>query len=47
MAGQVLVGAGWDGAFMASGVLVRHQRFYWGLCYIHYLDGCYWKILCK
>jgi len=32
LAGQVLVGAGWDGAFMASGFLVRHQKFCWGLC---------------
>jgi hypothetical protein len=31
-AGWVLVGAGWDGAFMASEVLVRHRRFCWGLC---------------
>ena len=30
--GQVLVGAGWDGLFMAGGVLVRHQKFCWGLC---------------
>ena len=30
--GHVLVAAGWDGLFMASGVLVRHRRFYWGLC---------------
>ena len=29
-AGRVLVGAGWDGACMASGVLVSHQRFCWG-----------------
>jgi len=29
-AGQLLVGAGWAGAFMASGVLVRHRTFCWG-----------------
>ena len=31
-AGRVLVGAGWAGAFMTSGVLVRHRKFCWGLC---------------
>ena len=25
--GRVLVGTGWNGVFMASGVLVRHRRF--------------------
>jgi len=28
----VLFGTGWDGVFKASGVLVRHQRFCWGIC---------------
>ena len=30
--GRVLVGAGWNGLFMAGGVLVRHRKFCWGLC---------------
>jgi len=30
--GRVLVWAGWAWAFMASGVLVRHRKFCWGLC---------------
>ena len=30
--GRVLAGAGWDGLFMAGGVLERHRKFCWGLC---------------
>ena len=30
--GRVFVGAGWDGLFVAGGVLVRHRKFCWGLC---------------